>query len=97
MAKSNDNGKWLELGRVVATPGVLQALSEAGETPAELLTRHQGGDWGVVPEEDKNLNDKALDEGLRVLSAYNLRTGVKVWVITEWDRSATTLLLPGEY
>jgi hypothetical protein len=97
MAKSNDNGKWLELGRVVATPGVLQALSEAGETPAELLTRHQGGDWGVVPEEDKNLNDKALDEGLRVLSAYNLRTGVKVWVITEWDRSATTLLLPEEY
>ena len=97
MAKRSNKRKWLELGRVVATPGALQALDEAGQTPVEFLIRHQHGDWGTVPDEDQTLNDTALEEGLRVLSAYELSTGEKLWVITEWDRSVTTLLLPEEY
>jgi hypothetical protein len=85
------------LGQVLATPGALDALREAQVNPAELLARHQAGDWGIVCSEDKQLNDAALINGERVLSAYRLPTGVKIWAITEWNRSATTLLLPSEY
>ena len=86
-----------DLGQVVATPGALQALGEARQGPVEFLARHVTGDWGVVCEEDKAENELSVREGFRILSAYRLRTGVKVWVITEADRSATTLLLPSEY
>jgi len=55
------------------------------------------GDWGDLEDEDKKENELFVKEGLRILSAYNLETGVKVWVITEWDRSVTTILLPEEY
>jgi hypothetical protein len=86
-----------ELGQLVATPGALAALDEAGTSPAELIGRHLQGDWGTVDKEDWAANDRALRDGERLLSAYMLETGTKVWVITEWDRSATTLLLPSEY
>ena len=85
------------LGRVVATPGVLEAFQEAGAIPNPYLIRHQSGDWGDVPPEDARENELSLQQGFRILSAYTLSTGVKFWIITEADRSATTLLLPEEY
>jgi len=86
-----------EPGRVVATPGALDALEEARTAPSELLSRHLGGDWGEVPKEDARENERSLKHGFRVLSSYPLRTGAKVWVITEADGSSTCLLLPSEY
>jgi hypothetical protein len=86
------------LGQLVATPGALAALEEANTSPAELVARHMTGDWGTVDKEDWAANDRALLEGTRLLSAYALpQTGEKLWVITEWDRSATTILRPDEY
>ena len=82
------------LGQIVATPGALEALEEAGQSPSQFLCRHARGDWG---EEDRQLNDQALIEGSRLLSAYCLRTGTKLWIITEADRSSTCILLPEEY
>jgi hypothetical protein len=85
------------LGQVVATLGAMDALEKAGQSPIEFLQRHERGDWGIVPEEDKRENDFSVTRGLRILSAYELKTGVKIWLITEADRSATTFLLPQEY
>jgi hypothetical protein len=87
----------LELGLTHATPGALRALEEAGQTPVEFLARHAVGDWGEIPDEDRSENELSLQEGFRVISAYRLSTGVKILVITEADRSLTTLLLPEEY
>jgi hypothetical protein len=87
----------LELGQVVGTPGALAALHEAGELGQVYLQRHRCGDWGELDADDWRTNDRALREGTRVLSAYPLLTGAKLWIITEWDRSVTTLLLPEEY
>ncbi len=85
------------LGQVLATPGALSALAEANQGPEEFLRRHVAGDWGDLSEEDKQENEFSVDRPLRILSAYTLSTGVKVWVITEADHSATTILLPSEY
>ncbi len=85
------------LGQVVATPGALKALTDAQTAPRELLLRHASGDWGEVPACDARENELSVREGFRVLSSYPLRTGAKVWIITERDRSATTILLPNEY
>jgi hypothetical protein len=85
------------LGQVVATPGALQALREAGQRPEAFLNRHIVGDWGDLDDFDRRQNDRAVHQGLRLLSAYRTKRGVRLWVITEWDRSATTLLLPEEY
>lgn len=90
-------------GQVLATPGALNALQEAGQSIWEFLgPRHFVGDWGVVDDEDKEANNEALKDGSRLLSAYILKTGVKIWVITEAEddhgsRAATTALLPDEY
>lgn len=84
-------------GRVVATPGALEAFEKAGQEPLEFLLRHVKGDWGDVPPEDAAENEFSLKEGFRLLSAYELRTGARIWVITEADRSVTTILLPSEY
>ena len=85
------------LGRVLATPGALEALAEAEQQPDEFLSRHVVGDWGDVCPEDAQENELSLQHGFRLLSAYTLSTGDKLWIITEADRSATTLLLPEEY
>lgn len=85
------------LGQVVATPGALNALLAAGQGPTEFIWRHISGDWGDLDEADKAENELSVKEGFRILSAYRLKTGVKVWIITEADRSATTFLLPEEY
>lgn len=91
-----------KLGQVLATPGAIEALAQTGQSPWELLSRHLAGDWGVVDAGDKAANDQALRDGSRILSAYALNNGQKVWVITEatddnGNRAATTLLLPSEY
>ena len=85
------------LGRLAATPGALEAMEASGQTPDFFLARHQSGDWGEVDEEDRQLNEEALVHGDRILSAYRTLKGVKLWVITEADRSVTTALLPDEY
>ncbi|MDD1627165.1 MAG: hypothetical protein LUQ26_06780 [Methylococcaceae bacterium] len=84
------------LGRTVATPGALAAMEQAAISPITLLSRHQRGDWGDLDKEDKQSNDQALSLGDRIFSAYKFDT-VKFWVITECDRSATTILLPEDY
>ena len=85
------------LGQLVATPGALDALERTGQSPLEFLSRHASGDWGEVCEADKKENDFSVRNGFRLLSAYRLRDGTKIWIITEADRSATTILLPEEY
>jgi len=85
------------LGRVVATPGALTALEEANQNPFEFLARHQAGDWGELCEEDQKENEFSVQNGFRILSAYRTRNNVKLWVITEADRSSTCLLLSQEY
>lgn len=85
------------LGQVVATPGALEALENAGQEPVEFLQRHVTGDWGEVPPEDAQENELSVSQGFRILSAYTLSTRVKIWIISEADRSVTTLLLPDEY
>ena len=89
-------------GRVVSTPGVLENLTTSGYVPSSilfpLLLRHVSVDWGSdLDSQDRATNDTALLEGNRILSAYRLPDGEKVWVITEADRSVTTFLLPSEY
>jgi hypothetical protein len=84
-------------GQVVATPGVLEAIHASGEPAYDFLMRHLTGDWGELSEADKAENELSVREGFRILSAYTLSSGVKIWVITEADRSVTTFLLPDEY
>ena len=86
------------LGRIVATPGALLALGVEGIGPDALLQRHVTCDWGELCEEDGRENEVSMKEGFRILSAYVLpRSRIEIWVITEADRTATTLLLPDEY
>lgn len=84
-------------GRILATPGALAAMEEAGIAPASLLLRHINGNWGELSAEDRAENEWSIWHGLRILSSYPLSTGLKIWIITEADRSATTFLLPSEY
>ncbi len=83
----------LPLGRVLATPGALETIHDAGEDPFAYLARHATGDWGDLCEFDRRENGLALRHGRRVLSSYPVGDG-RVWVITEADRSITTILLP---
>ncbi len=91
------------LGRLVATPGALEALEDAGQDAMHFFALHASGAWGDLDGEDRAANDRAIahegdpDRQDRVLSSYQTRMGVKLWVITEWDRSVTTILLPDEY
>jgi hypothetical protein len=93
----NDTIVTFILGEIVATPGALQALAATGHSPLEFLTRHTRGDWGDLCAEDREQNAVALRDGHRLMSAYALGDGQKLWIITESDRSVTTLLLPHEY
>lgn len=85
------------LGRILATPGAIATLKEAGVPAENLLRRHHRGDWGELSEADIQANENALKDEARLLSAYNLPNEARMWIITEADRSATTLLLPSEY
>ena len=95
--EENDPKPLFVLGQIVGTPGALVALLEAEQEPVELLLRHVTGDWGDLDDEDKKENELSVKERFRILSAYKLETGIKVWIITECDRFATTILLPDEY
>src|SRR5436190_9993436 len=86
------------LGQTYITPGAEEALMIAGQTAIEFLRRHMSCDWGSeLSEDDVQENEVSLKEGFRLLSAYRTGKGQKLWIITEADRSATTVLLPSEY
>lgn len=84
-----------DLGAVVATPGALLRIPPSEVIAA--LARHACGDWGEVDSEDWAANNRSLEDGTRLLSAYTSPDGTRFWIITEWDRSVTTILLPSEY
>jgi len=84
-------------GQIVATPGALRMLEQAKRSPVEFLSRHFRGDWGDLCQEDKTENELSLKHGFRIISSYQVNETEKLWIISEADRSATTLLLPGEY
>lgn len=85
----------LPLGQTIITPGAMQSLDATNVYAA--LGRHARGDWGDIPAEDRAENEVSIKEGFRILSAYSDRNGVKFWIITEADRSVTTVLLPEDY
>lgn len=85
------------LGQVVATPWALEKLEALGVEPLELIIRHAAGDWSDMDKEDQQANRQTLKEGSRVFSSYRFSDNTKIWVITEADRSSTTILLPEEY
>ena len=85
------------LGRLSATPRALEALALAGQSPESFLRRHVSGDWGDLSEDDRRANLAAFQAGARILSAYVTVLGERLWIITEADRSLTTILRPDEY
>ena len=85
------------LGQIVATPGAIAALERAKQPPTFFVARHAIGDWGELEPTDVAENQCSIAHGFRLLSSYQTNTGEKLWIITEADRSATTLLLPEEY
>lgn len=94
MIKLEIRGKF-PLGQIVATKNAVDSLD-----PSDVLAcvqRHAACDWGELPDDDKSMNDLALEDEGRILSAYRDSKGTEFWVITEWDRSATTVLLPDDY
>lgn len=93
----NRHGSRLSIGLPVITPAAHAALNVAGIPGVLLLARHLHGDWGDLPKEDQLQNELALLLGMRVLSSYALPGGGKIWIITEADRSVTTILLPEDY
>jgi hypothetical protein len=84
------------LGAIVATPGALELMEQGNIDAFQLLHRHVTGDWGDLDEEDKKENDLSVQKGYRILSAYG-KGERKLWIITESDRSVTTILRPDEY
>ena len=85
-------------GQIVATPGALALLERANKPCCQFLSRHLGGDWGdALSQDDKTENELSLKQGFRLLSSYWVIDREKLWIITEADRSASTLLLPNEY
>lgn len=91
------NGPRFPMGRPVITPAAEAALHAVGIHPIRLLARHLHGDWGSLPVEDKTANELALLTGKRLLSSYDLPGDARIWIITEADRSVTTILLPEDY
>jgi hypothetical protein len=89
--------KSFPLGKVLITPPAEAVLQEAGRTFQEFLEKHASGDWGEIDADDWNANEEALASRGRVMSVYAVTDKQKVWIITEADRSATTLLLPDDY
>lgn len=94
--------KKFSMGQIVATLAALRAIESSGQSPADFLRRHAAQDWGDLDEEDKRLNDQAVQDGSRILSAYPTSNGTKVWIITtaadsRGQRVSTTILLPHQY
>ena len=102
MSQGETKKPLFDMGQVVATPGALDAIRDAGQTPGEFLSRHVIGDWGELDDEDRQSNYTAVTDGSRILSAYQTRKGERLWIITEATddhgrRSSSCLLLPAEY
>jgi hypothetical protein len=97
MQPTQKQSRRFPLGRMVATPGALAAFARSGDVPLFFLARHVAGDWGDVPSEDATENEISVEQSFRILSAYFLSDQTRIWIITEADRSATTILLPEEY
>lgn len=95
--RCEDPGRRVPLGRTVATPAALELLDRLAVNGSDLIARHERGDWGQLSAEDWERNEIAFREGERLLSNYPLPGGECVWIITEWDRSVTTILLPSDY
>ena len=95
MKLSAVEGTTFDLGQIVATRGAVATIPEL--VIHQCLVRHAGGDWGDVSKKDWKSNDESLNDESRILSAYYTDDGVKFWIITEADRSSTTVLLPDEY
>ncbi len=91
------NKTLFDTGRIVCTEGATAAMERCYQEASEFIYRHQTGDWGEISFDDWNENDYSVEQGLRILSAFRTKAGKKLWVITESDRSATTILLPEEY
>jgi len=89
------NHPLFQLGQLVITRGGLHLLDS--QSLADALARYRKGDWGDLCAFDKGVNDEAVKLGNRILAAYSDAAGHKFWIITEWDRSSTTILLPDEY
>ncbi len=83
------------LGQLGMTPEAYDAIPY--EEMLEGINRHLRADWGDLDNDDKAANDRALTNGLRLLSAYTTKSGIKFWIITEADRASTTVLLPEDY
>ncbi len=84
-------------GQIVATPGALALLKQANQSPLEFLSRHLRGDWGDLCQDDKTENELSLKNWFRLMSSYQVTDTERLWIITEADRTVTTLLLPAEY
>jgi hypothetical protein len=94
-ARANEPEPKFPLGRIVATPNALHDVPN--EEIVSALSRHVQGDWGTLDKEDWSANERALLQGGRLFSAYQSSQNIKFWIITEWDRSVTTVLLPEDY
>lgn len=84
-------------GQLESTPRALAKLEASGDSLFTYLQRHLAGDWGDIDDHDRRENEFSLEQGFRLLSAYCISNGVKIWIITEADRTSTTVLLPDEY
>lgn len=96
---TNNKAAKFSLGQIVATPAALELLRKLNLNPSTFIDRHVTGDWGDLSPADKQANDDALSPKHpdRILSSYKIPGNNKVWVISEWDRSVTTVLLPEDY
>jgi hypothetical protein len=97
LERLNEKAILFPLGSIYLTVGAKDVLEESGQNAFEFLNRHQSGDWGEVCHSDKKENELSLREGFRLLSSYKTNLGDKLWLISEADRSVTTILLPSEY
>jgi len=95
--QQNSKQAAFKLGQIVATPGALAALKKARQQAGEFLVRRVNREWGDLPDEDRKENEYSLEHGFRLLGTYRTNAGDRLWIITEADRSLTTLLLPEEY
>ena len=93
----NEKAILFPLGKIYLTVGAKESLAESTQFPNEFLEKHQKGDWGIVGKEDSRENEFSVKNGFRILSAYKTQNDIKLWIITEADRSSTTILLPSEY
>ena len=90
----NNSQRLFPLGKIVATPGALDALARAGQQPKQFVDRHASGDWGELDEHDRVENEYSLAKGFRILSSYQTAAGETLWLITEADRSSTFCFFP---